>query len=248
MKGVCMNKFKICFTFLMLGVALLAVTPKTFAQGMMGGFNNGASVSEATVASTAKDEADGKVVYDRLMSKQVACANLTDDEFDVLGDYFMGLRLGDTASHAYMNNMMTRMMGEQGEKQMHISLGKRLSGCDNSSPLPSNGSNFLPMMGLGGMMGRNSNYFNEGSNSMMGYGNLNNYNNMMGWGYGLFNWLPMVLFWVLLIVGAVALIRYLAGSNKTRKHDNTSFDILKERYAKGEIDKKTFEEMMKDLA
>lgn len=237
-----MNKFKIFFMFLMLGVVLLAVTPKTFAQGMMGGFNNGASVSEVTVASTAKDEADGKAVYDRLMSKQVVCANLSDDEFDVLGDYFMGLRLGDTASHVYMNNMMKRMMGEEGEKQMHVALGKRLSGCDNTTPFPARGANFLLMMGLGGMMNSSNNFFG-GTNSMMGY---NGWSNMFGWnGFGISPIFSLVIL-VLIILGILFLVKRLL-----TKRDSTvtksSKDILSERYAKGEVDKKTFEEMKKDL-
>ena len=72
---------------------------------------------------------------------------------------------------------------------------------------------------------------------------------MMGWnGFGFFGWLPMLLFWILLILGVVALLRYLGGSGKTTENDKTPLDILKERYARGEIDKKEFEEKKKDIS
>jgi len=81
---------------------------------------------------------------------------------------------------------------------------------------------------------------------MMGYGG---WNNMMGGlnGLGLLGWVPMVLFWAILILGVIALFRYLGSSGKTVKDNETPLDILKERYAKGEIDKKKFEDMKKDL-
>lgn len=82
---------------------------------------------------------------------------------------------------------------------------------------------------------------------MMGYG-WNSWNNPMGnWGgYG-FGWILMIIFWVLLVLGSVALVRHLV-SQKTTGKSNMPIDILKERYAKGEIDKKEFEEKKKDLS
>ncbi|OGF99318.1 electron transporter RnfE [Candidatus Gottesmanbacteria bacterium RBG_13_37_7] len=76
---------------------------------------------------------------------------------------------------------------------------------------------------------------------MMGYGG---WNNMMGWGG--FGWIFMIVFWTLIILGVVTLVRYLKGTNQNGT-DKTPLDILKERYAKGEINKKEFEEMKKDL-
>jgi len=81
---------------------------------------------------------------------------------------------------------------------------------------------------------------------MMGYGGWSNM--MGGWGFNAFGWLPMLLFWVLLILGIIVLIRYLgASSNRSQTKDKTPLEILKERYAKGEIDKQEFEEKKKDL-
>ena len=174
------------------------------AQGVMGNIDN---------RQTAQDETDGKNIYNKLLSKQITCQALTDDDFDVLGDYFMGQRLGNTATHAVMNNMMTKMMGEEGEKQVHVSLGKWLSGCDPT--------------GINGWKG--------GENRMMGYG---------GWdGFG---GLFMAAFWVLIIFGIVALFRNMR-VHRYESKEHTPLEILKTRYAKGEIDKKEFESIKKDL-
>lgn len=192
---------------------------------------------------TAREELEGKDVWEKLQAKQLGCKDLTNDNFGALGEYFMGQSIGNTERHAIMNQMMTNMMGEESEKQMHITLGKRLSGCEPNAQAPANGIGFMPMMfllrqGLGGqgLMG-------GGGNSMMGYGGWGS----ASWLVGILGWLSMLVFWVLLILGVVALIRHLSGSGSS-KENKTPLDILKRRYARGEIDKNEFEEKKKDLA
>jgi putative membrane protein len=73
---------------------------------------------------------------------------------------------------------------------------------------------------------------------------------MMHWGnYGGmgFGWIFMILFWALVILVIFFLIKYIAGRDRTESPKETALDILKKRYAKGEINKEEFEDKKKDL-
>lgn len=68
---------------------------------------------------------------------------------------------------------------------------------------------------------------------------------MMGvWGAGMM--LVMLAFWVLVIVALVAAIRWLVGPGREPRRDQ-ALEILRERYAKGEIGKEEFDAKKRDL-
>jgi len=56
------------------------------------------------------------------------------------------------------------------------------------------------------------------------------------------------LTWVLFFVGGISAIKFKQVSDVKPKKINPSIDILKERYAKGEITKEEFDEMKEDLS
>jgi putative membrane protein len=86
-----------------------------------------------------------------------------------------------------------------------------------------------------------------------GYGDWHMGSGMMGgWGMGWFGGIFMLVFWALVIVGLIFLIKWLIQSTKGESggragSSSRSLDILRERYARGEIDKHEFEEKRKDL-
>lgn len=71
------------------------------------------------------------------------------------------------------------------------------------------------------------------------------------WGTGWmgFGGLWMILFWVLVILGIVALIRWIWGSPGKARDDAgpSALEVLKARYARGEIDREEYERKRRDL-
>ena len=74
--------------------------------------------------------------------------------------------------------------------------------------------------------------------------------------FGGFGWIFMFVFWGFAIWAIIALVRGSSGKGHMCGHDHdddahdhteSALDILKKRYAQGEIDKKEFEEKKKDL-
>ena len=81
--------------------------------------------------------------------------------------------------------------------------------------------------------------------NMMGWGGYGGY----GGGWDLFGALHMLLWWVLIILGIVVLVRWLfGGAHGVRRPDeDRALSILRERYARGEIDKAEFDARKRDL-
>lgn len=80
---------------------------------------------------------------------------------------------------------------------------------------------------------------------------------MMGGWNGAWGWtgngggISMIIFWVLLIAGVVVLVRWAADSGAVpyggTRGEESAVDILKRRYARGEITKAEFEQARNDL-
>ena len=66
----------------------------------------------------------------------------------------------------------------------------------------------------------------------------------LGWGWMGLGMFSMGLFWILVIVGIVVLIKWLIGG-PARGRD--AMEIVEERYARGELTRDQFEQMKRDL-
>jgi putative membrane protein len=82
-----------------------------------------------------------------------------------------------------------------------------------------------------------------------GYGSWGMGRGMMfgRWGTGWLGMIFMIAFWILLIVCLVLLVRWLihstTGNRDVQKGNSKAVDILKERYARGEITRAEFDKI-----
>ena len=80
---------------------------------------------------------------------------------------------------------------------------------------------------------------------MFWYGN--GMNGMNGWGYGLMA-VSMVLFWGLILYGAIAGVRYLAREDRPSPAVRpTPEQVLAERFAHGAIDEQEYRQRLETL-
>ena len=230
---------KKCFLAVLIIIAAVSAAGAANAQmPVLKGFEGmgqNFGVSQEIYDHTIKEEAEGKELWSKLQAKEVVCADLNDEQYGILGEYFMGTMAGK--SHAAMNAMMIQMHGEDGEEQIHIVMGKRLSGCDTLAAFPAESLSWMPMMNM--MWGKGLSPFNN---------NLTN--NMMNFGFGVmggFGWIFMIFWWVLIIAGIVYFVKWLIRQSGGGNSGKSALDILKERYARGEISKQEFEEKSREI-
>ena len=148
---------------------------------------------------------------------------------ETLGDAVMEVMIGNTAIH----DQMDKNLGGDGSARLtafHQRLGYNyLSGYPNGMMNLMSGG----MMGNigGGMMG-NWNY---------GYGMMNSF----GWG----GWIFGILCILIIVIIVFFIVKVVKGNKGTGtiSTDDKHLDILKERYAKGEITKDEFDKMKQDM-
>jgi putative membrane protein len=80
---------------------------------------------------------------------------------------------------------------------------------------------------------------------------------MMGFGFGGFGMIPMVIFWIFIVALAVWLLSYLFPrrmDNAARRGEDgnggsteSALDILERRYARGEMSRDEYTEVRRDL-
>jgi len=154
----------------------------------------------------------------QLIDSGISCDKLTDGQLEAMGDYYM-----EQMHPGEAHEMMDQMMGGEGSeslRQVHINMAKRLY-CNED---------------IGGMMGGGMMNMMMGNNMMGNYPAYYGYNNFWN------------VLWMVFLIGAIALIVWLIYKfTKKGKESETPINILQKRYAKGEINKKQFEEMKKGL-
>lgn len=170
-------------------MAVLIMAPSAHAQ-MMG---TQSAASSEIQEHTKAEEAEGRAIWEKLQAKEVLCENISEGEFEALGEYFMGQMMGD--SHAAMNEMIMRTHGEEGEEQIHAVMGKRLSGCDTSAAFPAGGVGWMmPMQMMWGGWDENG----SGSFPMGGWGGVH--------AFAVITWL---VWFVVIVLAAVWILKQI---------------------------------------
>ena len=160
---------------------------------------------------------------EKLVESKISCDKLSNEQLESIGDYYME-QMHPGEAHEIMDNMMGGE-GSESLKQVHINMARRLY-CNDNVYIG------YGMMGSGGMM------------NMMGRGMMGSYPANYDYSnYGYWN-----IFWILLFVATIFLIVWIIhrfGIKETASE--TPLNILRKRFAKGEITKKEFEDMKKEL-
>jgi putative membrane protein len=220
-KGVLMKKV----TIILILITLLIWCSSVFA----------APVTKEQDKALSLDQALQEILNAQGVSdvKSIDCSKVTEKQLEDLGDAYMDVMHPGSSEHEFMD----RMMG--GEKSptlvsMKRLMGARYIGCYKGE---------VPFGGMMGPMYRGRGYGDDYHDrrwphmSMM-YGN--GPCGMMGPYGGIFMW---IVFVVILVIVIYLVIRWARPTGV----GETPLEILKRRYAKGEITKDEFEQKKKDL-
>jgi putative membrane protein len=161
----------------------------------------------------------------QLIGSEIACDKLSDEQLEMIGEYYMEQMHPDEA-----HEIMDQMMGGESSnrlKQMHIQMARRLYCNEN----------------VGGMIGGSM------MNMMMGSGGMMNMVGGSAWSGSWWLWIIVgTLFWIALLVALILLIIWIYKKITGQAiNDSSALEILKKRFVKGEITKKQFESMKKEI-
>lgn len=172
--------------------------------------------------------------------RSIDCVKTTDAQLEDLGEAVMGVMHPDPSEHAFMD----RMMGGEGSPSlgaMYRMMGASYLGC-----YPGNASfgMMTPYWGRrsrGSLDGNGFMPFGGGWHRPMMYGHGYGPSGMMGPYGGIVMWLILLVVMALLVYAVVRFAKPAGGTAET------PLDILKKRYARGEIEKAEFEQKKQDL-
>ncbi|RJR15033.1 hypothetical protein C4579_03120 [Candidatus Microgenomates bacterium] len=148
-------KKRYALIILLLTFSLLVLPTQVRAQMM--GVDNQLATSETEHANLDEVLADLLAKYNVTSVQDLDCNELTDDDFESVGEGWMSLMHPETEVHERMDAMMGGE-GSQSLRQAHIQMGSNYLGCS-----PAGYRNGMGMMG-GGMMTGNGMM----GNAMMG--------------------------------------------------------------------------------
>ena len=186
--------------------------------------------------ASASEERQGAQLLQSVQAGEQKCQQLSRTQSELIGEYVMGRMVGSTARHEAMNRQITATSGASGEVQAHVFMGQRFAGCASRAAPAAFGS----------MMGMMGNY--SGANGGMTGTGRDDANGMMGRSgsratadNGLSS-TDIVVLVILVALLAAALLAIAARRPWRRSPPKTPFDVLRDRYAHGDIDTADYEQ------
>lgn len=167
------------------------------------------------VEHTLREEKEGAEIWYRFQAGEIDCEQLTDVQFELLGEYFMRQITG--VRHSEVNVMLTRQYGKEGEELEHTILGKQYSGCDTSLTTKGAYSGWATENGqttnswgpIGSMMNGWRNFSSDDSYSEF----MNSRGEGPTWTWILFD----IIWWTLAIIGLVTIIKWIISKRPSKK-------------------------------
>ena len=187
--------------------------------------------------ASASEERQGAQLLQSVQAGEQKCQQLSRTQSELIGEYVMGRMVGSTPRHEAMNRQITATSGASGEVQAHVFMGQRFAGC-SSGATPAAFGSMMGMMGSysgasGGMTG-NGRDAGNGSTMMGRTGSRVSRDN----GWSSTNSVLVILVAVL----AAALLAIATRRPWRRSPPKTPFDILRDSYARGDIDTADYEQ------
>ena len=192
------------------------------------------------LASGASAQREGQRLLRSVEDGSRACSDLSNGNFETIGEYVMGRMVGSAAAHEQMDELMRSMMGAGSEERMHVFMGRRFTDC-GAGTVP---GEFGGMMGMMGMMGGGSYRAADGGRfgAMMGSSGVDQSSDD-GWSGAA---IVMTVFMGLLVAAAAAALllwRPRRGGPPAR----SALDLLDQRYARGDIDPEDYDRRRRAL-
>ena len=197
------------------------------------------SVNATPGLASAGEERQGAQLLQGVQAGTQKCQQLSRDQFELIGESVMGRMVGSTARHEAMNRQITATSGASGEVQAHVFMGQRFAGCA-SGAAPAAFGTMMGMMGNysgvnGGMTGNGRDAGNAIGSTMMG-GTGSRASGDSGWSTA------NIVLVILVAVLAATLAAIATRRPWRRSPPKTPFDILRDSYARGDIDTADYEQ------
>lgn len=196
------------------------------------------ALSSPSVSHAQTPSGDGMAIYQKFITGGLKCTDMKDSDFNSVGDYV--LKQVPESQRAALNVYMDLYKNKLNNTDYTTMMGKIFTGCE----IPS-------AAGLGAVSATGndrdksaSDYANAYKDAYRGYGY-----GMMG-AFGIFHAIRFIIGLIILFFIIKFVIKYARRKNCMPGMMDTggnAVEILKERYAKGDITKEEYEAKKKEL-